>query len=93
MTNDLNLKVINQVGRENFRPISTSMQSINFIYLHVQDIQTYNKNFKNLIQNFYVSDLDLKVTQVGRDGAALNLRPISTIMQSINLIHQHVQEI
>ena len=37
-------------------------------------------------------DLDLKVTQVGRDGTALTFRPIhvSTNIQSINLIHLHI---
>ena len=38
-------------------------------------------------------DLDLKVAQVGCDCTASNFRPISTNMQSINLIHQPVQEI
>ena len=38
-------------------------------------------------------DLDFKVPQVGRDGTAYNFKPISTNMQSINLIHLHVHEI
>ena len=32
-------------------------------------------------------------TKMGHDGTAQNFRPISTNMQSINLIHLHVQEI
>ena len=41
-------------------------------------------------------DLDLKVSQVGRDGTALNFRPIhvpTNMQNNINLIHQHIQEI
>ena len=39
-----------------------------------------------------IYDHDLEVTPTGRDGTALNFTQTSTNMQSINLIHIHIQK-
>ena len=48
----------------------------------------------DLQNNFCIKirDIDLKVSLVGHAGTAWNFRPISNNMQSINRIHQYVQE-
>ena len=64
--------------------------SISEVYCYIRVLKTLPKYEHKISKSVTLTS---RSPMVGHDGSAKNLRPISTNIQSINLIHLHVQEI